>query len=332
VSAMPETVSSPAALPRVMQVVPNFSEGRDRAVIAEIVAALRDRGAEVLDWSADPDHHRCVVTAVGAPDTLEQASLAAAEVAVRKIDLRRHSGVHPRIGALDVLPFLPLLGVTLDDARAAARRTGERLAREVGVPVYFYGAADDAGRKLSELRSGGFERLAHGWPAEREPDVLPDRWQHAGAHPSAGATCVGARRLLLAWNVYVAGLTLADVRGVARELRDSNGGFRGVRALGLELPSRRRLQISMNIEDLDATSPFDVYSRIEERVDGLGGCITETEVIGMVPDSLIASAAQARLRLAAGTIDRLLSASLLRYVDGMGSTADNRSSSGPPVP
>jgi glutamate formiminotransferase len=301
---------------RLLEAVPNFSEGRNVDVIREIVAAMRAAGAEILDWSADPDHHRSVVTVVGEPSVVEDAAVAGARVAVGRIDLRNHRGVHPRIGALDVLPFVPLMGLSMGDARSSAHRVGNRIA-QLGVPVYYYGdASDPPGRTLPELRRGGFEALAAHWPDERTPDVLPPDWPHPGAHPSAGATCVGARELLLAWNVIVHGLRFEAASGVAQALRESGGGFQGVRALALALPSRGVLQISMNIERLGATSAMDVFHRLEELVEHAGGSIVETEVIGMVPDTLVLDAAAERVRLTPGTTHRLLSLRLLEVMGG----------------
>jgi glutamate formiminotransferase len=314
----------------LLQAVPNFSEGRDTRVVADIVAAMRDAGAEVLDWSMDPDHHRAVVTVVGSPDAVEEAALAGARVAVERIDLRGHRGVHPRIGSLDVLPFVPLAGVGMDEARRRAFRTGERLAREIGVPVYYYAqASDPPGRGLRELRRGGFETLVHGWPEGRRADVVPENWLHAGAHPSAGATCVGARRPLLAWNVYVEGVSRATAAAIARELRERDGGFTGVRALALMLPSTRRVQISMNLEDLEATSPMAVFARIETRLAERGGRVTQTEVIGMVPDRLVVAAAAERLSLTADAGGRVLSARLLQYVMRTNGAAQATTRDGP---
>jgi glutamate formiminotransferase len=302
---------------RLLEAVPNFSEGRDPDVVHEIVAAMRATGADVLDWSADPDHHRSVVTVVGRPDAVEEAAVAGARVAVDRIDLRRHRGLHPRIGALDVLPFVPLMGLTMDDARSSAHRVGARIASDLGVPIFFYAeASEPPGRTLPELRRGGFEALVDAWPADRRPDLLPHRWQHAGAHPSAGASCVGARQLLLAWNVLIRGLTLDEASAVAEALRESSGGFKGVRALALALPTRGALQISMNLERLAETTPMTVFRRLEELVQRAGGSIVETEVIGMAPDQLVYPAAAERLRLAEGTADRLLSRRLLEHVGG----------------
>jgi len=299
----------------VLEAVPNFSEGRNLGTVEAIVDAIRGAGATVLDWSADADHNRSVVTFVGTPDTVEEAAIAAARVAVERIDLRTHDGVHPRIGAVDVLPFVPLLGLSRDDAIAIAHRAGTRLAREVGIPVFFYAdASSPPGRSLSELRRGGYEALVGGWPEDRRPDAAPADWPHAGAHPTAGATCVGARPVLLAWNVLVRGLTIDAAKNVARSLRARNGGPEGVRALAFELPRRRAVQISMNLEDAEARSPMDVFRRLESAVAAAGGEIVETEVIGMLPDRLVADAAAERLRLRGDAAPRMLSRALTRYL------------------
>jgi glutamate formiminotransferase len=297
---------------RLFEAVPNLSEGRDLAVVEAAVEAALEAGAEVLDWSADPDHNRSVLTLLGSPVTLTAASLALARVAAERIDLRRHAGVHPRIGALDVLPFVPLVGATMADARALAWSVGEALGRDPGLPVYYYAeASTPAGRGLDELRRGGFEALADGWPEGREPDVRPEPWPHGGAHPSAGAVCVGARRLLLAWNVVVKGVGIGAARAMARSIRAANGGFAGVRALAFELERRGVVQISMNIEDLRATAPIDVYRAIERAVAAAGGEMGATEVIGMIPDAALRGAAADRLRLREVGPARVISARVL---------------------
>jgi glutamate formiminotransferase len=301
---------------RLLEAVPNFSEGRDVETVGAIVRAMRATGADVLDWSADADHHRSVVTVVGEPDVVVEAAVAGARVAVERIDLRRHQGLHPRVGAVDVLPFVPLLGLTLQDARAAAQRAGERIVEELGVPVYFYGAASEPpGRTLPELRRGGYETLVEGWPTDRKADLLPAGWMHPGAHPRSGVTCVGARRLLLAWNVFVEGITREQAAEVARRIRERDGGFTGVRALALRLPSRDRVQVTMNVENVESTSAMAVFRRIEELVGASGGRIVETEIIGMLPDQLVLEAAAERLKLAPGTTGRALSPGLLRHLE-----------------
>ena len=300
---------------RLLEAVPNFSEGRDRSLVLAIVEAMRAAGADVLDWHMDVDHHRSVITVVGVPEVVEEAAIAGARVAVERIDMTRHRGVHPRIGAVDVLPFVPLVGLTLLDARAAARRVGVRIARELGVPIFYYGqASDPPGRQLSDLRKGGFEQLVARWPEDRLPDAVPVGWLHAGAHPRAGATCVGARRVLLAWNVRCEGVDLAAAKRVAGALRERGGGPLGVRALAFELPSRAAIQISMNVEDPDVASPMAVFARLEQLLATEGGTVVETEVVGLVPDTLMCSAAADRLRLEAGAGERLLSGRLVQHL------------------
>ena len=307
---------------RLLEAVPNFSEGRDPSVVDAIVAAKRAAGADVLDWSADADHHRSVVTLVGPPEVVENATVAGARIAIERIDLNRHAGVHPRVGALDVLPFVPLHGLTMEDARASARRVGHRLARELGIPVYFYGAASEPpGRPLSALRRGGFETLVTGWPDDRQPDLVPAQWAHAGAHPTAGVTCIGARRLLLAWNLFLSGISHEVAKRIARSVREAQGGFLGVRALGLDLAGSGRVQVSMNLEDVDLTPPMDVFRAIESQVHDAGGSIEETEIIGMLPDQLVWSAAADRLKLAPVTARRLLSQSLLSVITREGQSS-----------
>jgi glutamate formiminotransferase len=300
---------------RVLEAVPNFSEGRNLDVVKAIVGAAQKAGATILDWSADADHHRSVVTMVGTPDRIEDAAIASARVAFEHIDLRFHDGVHPRLGALDVLPFVPLMGLTLEHARAVALRVGRRIVDEFGVPVYFYGqASDPPGRPLAALRRGGLQSLRSGWPAGRQPDLMPLPWPHPGAHPSAGVCCVGARSVLLAWNVFVADLSVKEARAVARELREAQSGMTGVRALALELPRRGALQISMNLEEPGLTSPARVFERLETLVTQKGGRVLETEVIGLLPDELAVSVAEQRLRLKPGTGTRLLSHQLAQYL------------------
>lgn len=298
----------------VLEAVPNFSEGRDLNLVRELVDAIAGEGADVLDWSADPDHNRSVVTFVGDPDTVRAASLAAARLAIDSIDLARHQGVHPRIGALDVLPFVPLCGLSLKEVAGFARQVAGDLVG-LGVPVYLYGEASDPPRRsLSEIRRGGYEALRDAFPAGRAPDLLPQGWSYPGVHPRAGAVCVGARKLLLAWNVYVEDLDIDRAREVAGLLRESGGGFPGLRALGMELPRQGRVQVSMNLEDMERTSPLQVFRVLEEAVAERGGRVAGTEVVGMIPDALVLSAATDRLRLLDAGPARLLSRRLADHL------------------
>ena len=310
----------------VLEAVPNFSEGRDLGWIQELVQVISGEGVEVIDWTADGDHHRSVVTYIGDPESVEAASIAAARFAIEGIDLRTHEGIHPRIGALDVLPFVPVHDLTMDSAIESARRVGGRLAAE-GVPVYFYGEAVYGGtpsrsdRSLASIRRGGFEALRGGFPAGRDPDLAAPQ-SPGRPHPTAGATCVGARRVLLAWNVFVEGISLEALEAIATGLRESGGGFRHLRVLALELPESGRLQCSMNLEDPEATSPYHVFDAIEERVEAGGGQVIETEVIGMIPDPLVLPAAGDRFRLLNSGESRLLSRRVSEYVStrGIGQT------------
>lgn len=302
----------------VLEAVPNFSEGRDLDLIHALVDVLGRPGVEVVDWSADADHHRAVVTLMGDPASVERACLEGARFAMEHIDLREHRGVHPRVGALDVLPFVPVRGLTLDDARESAHRVGRAIA-ELGVPVCWYGAAAPGPRTLAQLRRGGFEAWREG-RAPARPDLTAGR--DGGPHPSAGVTCVGARHVLLAWNVFVEGISAEDLRAMAAELRERGpaaeaprgrrGRFAGLRTLALRLPGRGRLQLSMNLEAGGAL-PFEVFAEIEARVERLGGRIEATEVIGLIPDPLVLSAATDRLHLLDLRSSRLLSARAMQH-------------------
>lgn len=254
----------------LVQCVPNFSEGRDPAVIEAVVDAVRQTpGVRLADWSADPDHNRLVVTFVGPPDAVQAAALAAAAVAVERIDLRKHLGVHPRLGAIDVLPFVPLQGMTLAQCATLAQTAGGALAGRFALPVFFYEAASPDARSLPEIRKSAFAALT--------PDCGP-----AIPHPTAGAVVVGARGPLIAFNVNLATADLSAARTLARELRGLPS-LPGIRALGLRLPSRGITQVSMNLTRPAETPLLAVFGYIERRAQELGTSVTESEVIGALP-------------------------------------------------
>ncbi|MEM7416398.1 MAG: glutamate formimidoyltransferase [Gemmatimonadota bacterium] len=300
---------------RVLEAVPNISEGRDRAVVRDLLDVVSGFPVEVLDHSSDPDHHRSVFTFIGDPADVEDAAVALVERAAEQIDLRDHRGVHPRVGAVDVVPFVPLHGVTMADAVQSARRVGRRLSA-AGVPVWYYGAASDPpGRGLAALRRGGFEGLRDGWPSDRRPDEDGGR---SGPHPTAGITCVGARPILLAWNVFLTGVSVEDARGIAASIREIGGGFKGLRALGLRLQGQDRVQVSMNLEDPVATSPLAVFDAIQGAAERLGGQVEETEVIGMLPDTLVLPNSADRLGLSDPSVARVLSHRLSAYLAARG--------------
>ena len=308
----------------VVEAVPNFSEGRDPRFPEAVADAFARAGCQVFHVTSDPDHHRSVITVAGPPEAVEDGAVAAAGVALREIDMRRHQGVHPRVGALDVLPFVPLHGISMKAVVRLARRAGARIAA-LGVPVYFYGEASvPPGRGLASIRRGGFEALAaaegdRSGSVSRAPADLPGS-AAAGApvrrfaHPSAGAVCVGARKVLLAWNVELEGVSLEVARSVAVEVRESGGGFAGVRALGVRLPKQGRLQVSMNVEDPATTDPLSVLRAIEHRVRERGGRVAGVEVIGMIPDALSDPEAARKAAIRGWSEDRLLGRRLLAYL------------------
>ncbi len=268
---------------RLVECVPNFSEGRNPETVRAISETIRSvAGVALLDESADPDHHRSVFTFVGEPEAVGEAVLRAAATAVERIDLRRHAGVHPRIGAIDVIPFVPLRETTRQECVSLAERTADRLWNELGLPGYLYGAAArrEDRRQLERIRRGGIERLRDALPADvsRRPDI-----GGPALHPTAGACAVGVRPFLIAYNVELATEDLSIARGVAEHLRESSGGLPAVKALGLALTRRNRTQVSMNLTDFEQTRPHEVFEAIRAEAGGKGVAIAGTELIGLIP-------------------------------------------------
>ena len=268
----------------IIECVPNFSEGVNTERVLAIVRAMRLPGVSLLDWSQDADHNRSVVTIAGTPAAVIEAAVVAAGKAAELIDLTQQSGVHPRIGAADVIPFVPIRGVSLEHCALFARQAGEAIWRRYGVPVYFYEAAaarPDRAR-LEDVRQGQFEGLREA--SRRDPSRRPDVGG-PDLHPTAGASAVGARRFLIAWNVFLDKPDVALARSLAREIRDSGGGLKGVKALGALV--RGRAQISMNLTDFRACSPGTVYADLERRVEQRGARIVEGELIGLIPEAAV---------------------------------------------
>jgi glutamate formiminotransferase/glutamate formiminotransferase/formiminotetrahydrofolate cyclodeaminase len=286
-----------------LESVPNFSEGRDAATIEAIGGAL-SRGVRLLDVHSDPDHHRSVYTVVGEDDALVDALVAAVEVARDRIDLSGHAGAHPRIGAADVVPVVPLRPSDMDRAKAAALRLAERVGG-LGLPVFLYGELAP-GRGPAFFRRGGIEELATRLAGELRPDFGPP-----ALHPTAGAAIVGARRPLIAFNVDLRGATLGDARTIASAIRERDGGFPGVRALGLELPGSGRVQVSMNVEDWEASALHEIVARIESEAAGLGAELDRAELVGLMPAGAAATAAGAALRIDGFDGSRLIETRLL---------------------
>jgi len=285
-----------------LESVPNFSEGRDDATIDAIGAALSQH-ARLLDVHADADHNRSVFTLVGSEAELAEALAAGCAVAAERIDLRGHDGAHPRIGAVDVVPIVPLRPEDMERARRAALAVGQRIATQVGLPVFLYAPPE---RGPAFYRRGGIDGLAARLErGELLPDFGPPR-----LHESAGGVIVGARRPLIAFNVNLRG-ELAAARAIAAVVREKGGGFPGVRALGLDLPRAGLVQVSMNVEDWEAAALHDIVDRIAAEAEAQGAEVVGSELVGLMPAGAAAAAAGAMLRIDGFDASRVLELRLL---------------------
>lgn len=281
----------------IIECVPNVSEGRRAEVIDGIAAAIRAvPGVRLLDYSADPSHNRSVFTLAGEAAPLKAAVLAMYERAVAAIDLRRHEGEHPRLGAVDVVPFVPIEGVTMADCIALAKEVGSEVASRFGVPVYLYEEASTspARRNLEDIRRGEFEGLASkmaspGWA----PDFGP-----AAPHASAGASVIGARMPLIAYNINLNTNRLEVAKKIAAAIRQSSGGFRFVKAAGFELKDRGIVQVSMNLTNYEKTPIFRVFEVVKREAGRYGVSILESEIVGLVPAGALTAAAEYYLQIA----------------------------------
>jgi len=277
----------------IVECVPNFSEGRRKEVVDAIAQAIASvPGVRALDRQMDADHNRSVITFVGDRTAVAQAAFRGAQKAVELIDMSMHHGEHPRVGALDVLPFVPIAGVTMDDCVALARSVGKRIADELQVPVYLYQAAATRldRRALPDVRRGEYEGLKT--EIETNPDRTPD-FGPRRLHPTAGACIVGARPVLIAWNVNLRTADIRVAKRIAKAIRESDGGLPAVRAKGFELADRGLVQVSMNMVDYRKTSLVQAYEAIRSLAAKEGVEIAESEIVGLVPlDALIDGATQ----------------------------------------
>ena len=270
--------------------MPNFSEGRDEAVIEALREALSSP-ARLLDVHVDADHHRSVFTLVGEPDELVETLLAGIACAQERIDLRRHEGAHPRVGAADVVPIVPIKSEDLERAKETALVLARRIGEELGLPAFLYAEVGD-GRGPAFFRKGGPEELQRRVDAgELAPDFGPARLD-----ARAGAVIVGARRPLIAFNVNLRG-DLETARAVAAVVRETGGGFPGVRALGLDLPRAGVVQVSMNVEDWEAAALHEIVARIDAEAEARGAKVVGSELVGLMPAGAAAAAAGAMLRI-----------------------------------
>jgi glutamate formiminotransferase len=292
-----------------LESVPNVSEGRDRETIDAIGAAISGR-ARLLDVHADADHNRSVFTVVGREDELEEALLAGIACARERIDLRRHGGAHPRIGAVDVCPIVPIRPADMERAKSAALALAERVGAELRLPVFLYGELAP-GTGPAFFRRGGLDelgrRLASG---ELAPDFGPSELD-----PAAGAVLVGARRPLIAFNVNLRSEDAEVARAIAAVVREAGGGFPGVRALGLDLPRAGLVQVSMNVEDWEAAALHEIVARIRHEAGARGVEVAGAELVGLMPAGAAAAAAGAQLGIEGFDSSHLLELRLLDDLD-----------------
>jgi len=300
---------------KLVECVPNFSEGRR----PEIVAAIRDaiaavEGVSVLDVSSDASHNRSVITFIASVDSAVDAAFAGIKAASERIDLCQHSGEHPRIGATDVVPFIPLEGSTMEDCIALARKLGERVGKELKIPVYLYerAATTPARENLADVRRGEFEGLREeiGKNPARKPDFGPDR-----IHPTCGATAIGARPFLVAYNIYLGPASnLQIAKNIAKAVRGSSGGFRYVKGLGLEVDEQA--QVSMNLVDTEKTPLHHVFDFVKMRAEAEGATVTWSEIVGLVPERVLIEAAVSHLQLKQFTPRQVLDRQIREVVGG----------------
>ncbi len=289
----------------IIECIPNISEGRRPEIVERLAAAVRRAsGVRLLDYSSDASHNRSVFTLAGDAGSLTRAILALFEQAVADIDLRQHSGEHPRVGAVDVVPFVPIEGVTMDDCVSLAKAVGAAVAERFGIPVFLYeeASSNPLRKNLEDIRRGEFEGLAAkmaspGWA----PDFGP-----AAPHPSAGASVVGARMPLIAYNINLNTDRLDVAKKIAAAIRHSSGGLRYVKAMGVRVEDRQLAQVSMNLTNHQKTPIFRVFEMVRREAERYGVTILESEIVGLVPSAALVSAAEFYLQLERFGADQIL--------------------------
>jgi len=289
----------------IIECVPNVSEGRRPEVVEAIVRAVAETpGIHLLDWSSDASHNRSVITLAGDAAPLNAAVLTLFERSLAAIDLRQHRGEHPRLGAVDVVPFVPIEGATMDDCVQLARATAHDVVSRFGIPVYLYeeAASTPARRNLEDIRRGEFEGLA---AKMAQPDWRPD-FGPATPHPSGGASVIGARMPLIAYNINLDTDRLEVAKKIAAAIRFSSGGLRFVKAMGIALDGRRIVQVSMNLTNHEKTPVFRVFEIVKREAARYGVAVLESEIVGLVPSAALLAAAQWYLQLDGFTADQVL--------------------------
>jgi glutamate formiminotransferase / 5-formyltetrahydrofolate cyclo-ligase len=295
---------------KILECVPNFSEGRDRNKVETIVGEVKKLpGVKLLDYSSDEDHNRSVVTFLGAPEAVEQAALAMGLKAIELIDMKTHHGAHPRIGAVDVIPFIPVRGMVMEEAVTVARRFGRVFGEKAGLPVYFYGevATTPARKKLSDIRKGEYEGLAEKLSL---PEWVPDAGAR-GFNSKSGASVVGARFPLIAFNVNLLSTDLMLAKQLARKIRESSGGIPTVQALGVDLKDKGMVQVSMNLMNYREASIPRVVFFLQEQIRGTGVEIGECELVGLVPMEALEDVVRDCLKMPSFTSKQVIETHLL---------------------
>ena len=296
---------------KLVECVPNFSEGKRKDVIEAIIDEVRKRkDVEILDYSSDPDHNRTDITFVGEPEAVKNAALALALKCVKLIDMNKHKGEHPRMGAIDVVPFVPISGVTMEECVKLAHDFAKEFAEKSDVPCFMYeeAATRPERKNLADVRRGEFEGLKEeiGKNPERAPDYGPNR-----IHPTAGATAVGARFFLIAFNVNLGTSDITIAKNIAKAVRHSSGGYRYVKAMGFEIKERGIVQVSMNLVNYQKTPIFRVFETIKNEAARYGVPVIGSEIIGLVPMEALVDVADYFLRLENFSIDQVLEKRLL---------------------
>jgi len=295
---------------KIVECVPNFSEGRDEAKMERIIDCFRGvDGVKLLDYSNDVSHNRMVITAVGSPELMKNAVVNAIGTAVREIDLNHHHGEHPRMGSADVVPFIPIRNITMDEAVQLAKEVAAEVASKFDLPIYLYEKAASAPHRenLADVRKGQFEGLSK---KMEDPLWKPD-FGPSTPHPTAGATIIGARNFLIAWNVNLNTDNLEIAKAIAKKIRFSSGGFPCVKALGIYLADKGQAQVSMNLTDFTQTSMHQIFDCIREEAASRSVSIACSEVIGMLPLEAIVDSAVHYLQIVDFTSNRILENRLL---------------------